>query len=62
MEHAPVPVRPAATVALLRDGPGGIEAWMMHRAIGMAFASGAVVFPGARVDEADADPPDPLAR
>jgi 8-oxo-dGTP pyrophosphatase MutT (NUDIX family) len=56
MEHAPVPGRPAATVALLRDGPGGIEAWMMHRAIGMAFASGAVVFPGGRVDEADADP------
>jgi 8-oxo-dGTP pyrophosphatase MutT (NUDIX family) len=48
--------RPAATVALVRNGPGGIETWMMRRAIGMPFASGAVVFPGGRVDEADADP------
>jgi len=48
--------RPAATVALIRDGANGIEAWMMRRAAAMTFASGASVFPGGRVDPSDADP------
>ena len=52
--NAPV-VRSAATVALVRDGDGGLEAWMMRRAHGMAFAAGALVFPGGRADQADAD-------
>ena len=47
--------RPAATIALIRNGPEGLETWMMRRVVGMAFASGAVVFPGGRVDDADAD-------
>jgi len=47
---------PAATVALLRNGTRGIEVWMMQRAVGMAFASRAVVFPGGRVDATDGDP------
>lgn len=51
---APV-VRSAATVALVRDGADGLEAWMMRRAHGMAFAAGALVFPGGRADQADAD-------
>jgi 8-oxo-dGTP pyrophosphatase MutT (NUDIX family) len=50
-----VPVRQAATVVLLRDGSaGGIEVWLLTRVTRMAFASGMTVFPGGRVDDADA--------
>jgi 8-oxo-dGTP pyrophosphatase MutT (NUDIX family) len=48
-----VVARPAATVILLRDGPDGVEAWLLRRVAAMAFAAGATVFPGGRVDEAD---------
>jgi 8-oxo-dGTP pyrophosphatase MutT (NUDIX family) len=51
------PVRDAATVVLLRDGASGIEAWLLTRVTGMAFAAGMTVFPGGRVDPADADLP-----
>ena len=51
------PVRDAATVALLRDGATGIEAWLLTRAIQMVFASGMTVFPGGRVDPGDATLP-----
>ncbi len=54
-----VPVRDAATVALLRDGSDGIEAWLLTRVTGMVFAGGMAVFPGGRVDDADADLPFP---
>lgn len=54
---ADVPVRDAATVILLRDGQRGIEAWLMTRATQMVFAAGMAVFPGGRVDDADADLP-----
>jgi 8-oxo-dGTP pyrophosphatase MutT (NUDIX family) len=47
------PPRPAATVLLLRDGPSGIEVFMQVRHRDMAFASGALVFPGGRVDPED---------
>lgn len=57
-EPAPdVPVRDAATVVLLRDGASGIEAWLLTRVREMAFAAGMSVFPGGRVDPADADLP-----
>jgi 8-oxo-dGTP pyrophosphatase MutT (NUDIX family) len=49
-----VPV-PAATVAVIRDGDDGLETWMMRRVRAMAFAPGAAVFPGGRVDPGDAD-------
>jgi 8-oxo-dGTP pyrophosphatase MutT (NUDIX family) len=49
-----VPV-PAATVALVRDGADGLQTWMMRRVRAMAFAPGAAVFPGGRVDPRDAD-------
>ncbi|MFN2518710.1 MAG: NUDIX hydrolase [Jatrophihabitantaceae bacterium] len=54
-----VPIRDAATVVLLRDGVdgAGIEAWLMTRVTQMAFAAGMTVFPGGRVDAADADLP-----
>jgi 8-oxo-dGTP pyrophosphatase MutT (NUDIX family) len=53
----PVPVRDAATVVLLRDGADGLEAWLLTRVTQMAFAAGMTVFPGGRVDDADADLP-----
>jgi len=45
--------RPAATIVLLRDGPGGLEVFMVVRHHAIDFASGALVFPGGRVDEND---------
>jgi 8-oxo-dGTP pyrophosphatase MutT (NUDIX family) len=47
-------VRDAATVVLLRDGEDGLEAWLLTRVTGMAFAGGMTVFPGGRVDDDDA--------
>jgi 8-oxo-dGTP pyrophosphatase MutT (NUDIX family) len=45
---------PAATLIVVRDRPGGIpELLMVERAAGMAFAAGALVFPGGRIDDAD---------
>lgn len=49
--------RDAATVVLLRDGADGVEAWLLTRVTGMAFAGGMTVFPGGRLDPADADLP-----
>ncbi len=49
---APEP-RLAASVILLRDAPGGLEAFVQHRVSTMDFAAGMVVFPGGRVDAAD---------
>ena len=46
----------AATVVLLRDGPEGLEVLLTRRPSTMAFAAGMMVFPGGRVDAADADP------
>lgn len=48
-----VPVRAAATVVLLRDAAGGLEVWLLRRVRGLAFAGGASVFAGGRVDDAD---------
>jgi 8-oxo-dGTP pyrophosphatase MutT (NUDIX family) len=47
--------RPASTVVVLRDGPGGPEAFMVRRHESTAFMGGAHVFPGGRVDAADRD-------
>lgn len=45
---------PAATLILVRDrADGPPELLMVERAEGMAFAAGALVFPGGRIDEAD---------
>ncbi|HEV2548597.1 MAG TPA: NUDIX hydrolase [Stellaceae bacterium] len=48
--------RPASTVLLLRDGPSGLEVLMITRNVAADFASGALVFPGGRVDAADGEP------
>jgi 8-oxo-dGTP pyrophosphatase MutT (NUDIX family) len=45
--------RPAATILLLRDGEDGMEVFMVVRHHAIDFASGALVFPGGRVEEAD---------
>lgn len=58
---------PAATVVLLRDGPHGMEVFMVRRHHQIDFAGGALVFPGGKVapdDERLAGkwvPDDPLA-
>jgi 8-oxo-dGTP pyrophosphatase MutT (NUDIX family) len=45
--------RPAATIVLLRDSPHGMEVFMVVRHHAIDFASGALVFPGGRVEETD---------
>lgn len=45
--------RPAATVALLRDGYDGIETYLLQRNPALEFAPGASVFPGGAVDDDD---------
>lgn len=45
---------PAATLIVVRERAGAApELLMVERAEGMAFAAGALVFPGGRIDEAD---------
>ena len=46
---------PAATLVVVREGAADEppELLMVERASGMAFAGGALVFPGGRIDEAD---------
>jgi len=47
---------PAATLILVRDrADGPADILMVERAEGMAFAAGALVFPGGRIDQADRD-------
>lgn len=51
------PLRPAATLIIMRDRDGAPpELLMLQRAAGMAFAGGAWVFPGGRVDAGDEAP------
>jgi glyoxylase-like metal-dependent hydrolase (beta-lactamase superfamily II)/8-oxo-dGTP pyrophosphatase MutT (NUDIX family) len=50
----PATTRAAATVLLLRDGPGGLEVLMTRRSAQASFAPGAYVFPGGVIDPQDA--------
>lgn len=52
--RAVAPLRSAATVLLLRDGPQGLEVLMTRRSMSASFAPGAYVFPGGGIDAADA--------
>lgn len=52
---APATPRDAATVMLLRPAGPGLEVYLLRRQPTMAFAPGAVVFPGGGVDPRDAD-------
>lgn len=47
------PIRPAATVILVRDCEGDYEILMLRRTSNAAFAGGMYVFPGGRVDGDD---------
>lgn len=50
------PAIASATVVILRDRPDGIEVFMVVRHHAIEFASGALVFPGGKVDPGDSDP------
>jgi 8-oxo-dGTP pyrophosphatase MutT (NUDIX family) len=47
---------PAATILLVRDAPDGIEVFMVKRHHQIDFISGALVFPGGKVESGDGDP------
>jgi 8-oxo-dGTP pyrophosphatase MutT (NUDIX family) len=51
----PATPRAASTILLLRDGPTGLEVFMVVRHHEIDFASGALVFPGGRMEAADAE-------
>src|ERR1043166_3038514 len=53
-ENLPAPI-PAATLVVFRRNPGGgpAQLLMVERAATLAFAGGAAVFPGGRIDESD---------
>ncbi len=55
LEIVTTPPRPAATVVLLRDGPSGLEVFLMQRNRLSDVLGGAYVFPGGKVDAADAE-------
>jgi 8-oxo-dGTP pyrophosphatase MutT (NUDIX family) len=52
---SPVVPRAASTVALLRDGARGPEAFLLRRAASMAFAARMHVFPGGGLDPRDGE-------
>ena len=47
------PIRPAATVIIVREAASSFEIFMLRRTSGAAFAGGMYVFPGGRVDGDD---------
>lgn len=49
----PAQTRDAATIAVLRDGDDGVEAYLMRRQSTMKFAPGVYVFPGGKVQDSD---------
>lgn len=53
--HDDVPVKPAATVMLVRDDDTtrDIEVFMLRRTLKAVFAGGMYVFPGGKVDDTD---------
>jgi len=51
-DASPDPI-PAATLVLMRPGPDAPELLMIERGAKMAFAPGALVFPGGRIDPDD---------
>jgi 8-oxo-dGTP pyrophosphatase MutT (NUDIX family) len=62
-DSVPSLAAPAASVILLRDGPSGLETYLLHRHARMAFAPSMVVFPGGRVDAVDiSSEGDPIRR
>ncbi len=56
IDGPPAEPRLSTTIALLRDGDEGLEVFTVTRNRNIKFASGALVFPGGRLDEEDKDP------
>jgi len=54
------PPIPAATLVVMRPGTESPEILVVERSAGIAFAGGALVFPGGRIDSADHDIADSL--
>lgn len=54
-DTAKPPPIPSATLLLLRDGPEGLEVFMVKRHHQIDFASGALVFPGGKLAKGDAE-------
>jgi len=52
----PAPTRDAATIVLLRDGPRGLETYLLRRRSTLEFAPGVLVFPGGGVHDSDRQP------
>lgn len=53
-EVVTAPPRAAATVVMLRDGPAGLEVFLLKRHGNSDVLGGAYVFPGGKVDATDA--------
>lgn len=53
-DRPPLPIRPAATVLICRDAEAGPEVLMIERHAKSTAFGGAYVFPGGKVDAADA--------
>jgi 8-oxo-dGTP pyrophosphatase MutT (NUDIX family) len=58
MPEKPAPPAPAlsATILLVRDGAPGLEVFMVQRHHRIDFATGAMVFPGGKLEPGDFDP------
>lgn len=56
------PPRDAASVVMLRDADAGLEVFLLRRAAASDVLAGAYVFPGGKVDAADASLADRLDR
>ena len=52
----PVIPRPSASVMIVRDGPEGIEVFMLRRSPALDFSPNYLVFPGGAVDPGDESP------
>ena len=55
-ERVDTPALPSASVLLLRDGPDGLEVFLQQRHAASPVLAGAYVFPGGKLDPADAAP------
>ena len=55
MADTEAPLVPAATVLIVRDTDAGLEVFMVVRHHQIDFASGALVFPGGKIDAPDFD-------
>ena len=55
MSEQVVPIKPAATVMLVRDGDAGLEVFMLRRTANAVFGGGMYVFPGGKVDTSDGE-------